>query len=331
MSIDAAISAIDQIVELPELLMDPAGASTSAGSTSGTSSSFGTTAPTGAAALDSTGSTSATSSASDTEFANALAAASGNTLASSALGSSDLDTGADSGASSSPSLGESDDSALLSLMSSLGSTSSTSASAADPTTMTADVLGDATTPGTTMPGTTTPATTMPDTTAPATTIPSTTDVENAIATPSSAPTQAAQATGPEDPRIEAMQQEANSLVGKPYVYGGGHGRWAPQSGYDCSGFVSAVLHAGGYLSTPQDTTSLPNAAGMESGPGQYVTVYDRSQPGQDGHVIIDIDGQFYESGGESGSWGGGGGVEKISTPSASYLSTFNDILHPAGL
>lgn len=161
------------------------------------------------------------------------------------------------------------------------------------------------------------------------------DVENALAAQSSATatqaTQVTPATSPTDPRIEGMQQEADSLVGKPYIYGGGHGSWGPQSGYDCSGFVSAVLHAGGYLSAPQDTTSLPSAAGMESGPGQYVTVYDRSQPGQEGHVIIDINGQFYESGGEAGSWGGGGGVEKISTPSASYLSTFNDILHPAGL
>jgi cell wall-associated NlpC family hydrolase len=128
-----------------------------------------------------------------------------------------------------------------------------------------------------------------------------------------------------------MTQEADSLLGEPYVYGGGHENWAPQTGYDCSGFVSAVLHAGGYLSSPQDTTSLPSAAGIESGPGQYVTIYDRSQAGEAGHVIIDIDGQFYESGGESGPWGGGGGVEKIATPSAAYLSTFNDVLHPAGL
>ncbi len=47
-----------------------------------------------------------------------------------------------------------------------------------------------------------------------------------------------------------MVQEANSLVGKPYVWGGGHNGWGPQTGYDCSGFVSAVLHAGGYLSSP---------------------------------------------------------------------------------
>ncbi len=134
-----------------------------------------------------------------------------------------------------------------------------------------------------------------------------------------------------DPRVTAMVNEADSLVGKPYVYGGGHSGWAPQSGYDCSGFVSAVLHAGGYLTSPVDTTALPSQAGMVSGPGQYVTVYDRALPGQNGHVIIEINGQFYESGGMHGAWGGGGGVQKIGTPSASYLATFPTVLHPEGL
>jgi cell wall-associated NlpC family hydrolase len=51
------------------------------------------------------------------------------------------------------------------------------------------------------------------------------------------------------------------------MYGGGHGGRGPQSGYDCSGFVSAVLHAGGYLSQPVDTTALPQQPGKLSGPG----------------------------------------------------------------
>jgi len=134
-----------------------------------------------------------------------------------------------------------------------------------------------------------------------------------------------------DPRVAAMVNEANSLVGKPYIVGGGHSGWGPQSGYDCSGFVSAVLHAGGYLTSPVDTTALPSQAGMVAGPGQYVTVYDRALPGQSGHVIIEINGQFYESGGMHGTWGGGGGVQKIATPSASYLATFPTVLHPEGL
>jgi cell wall-associated NlpC family hydrolase len=139
------------------------------------------------------------------------------------------------------------------------------------------------------------------------------------------------AAGPASAQIGAMQTMANSLIGKPYIFGGGHADWSPQPGYDCSGFVSAVLHAGGYLSQPADTTSLPTQPGIASGPGQYVTIYDRAQPGEHGHVIIEINGQFYESGGEAGPWGGGGGVAKIGQPTAAYLATFPNVLHPQGL
>src|SRR4029077_9490095 len=145
-----------------------------------------------------------------------------------------------------------------------------------------------------------------------------------------APSTTTGGVGVGDPRVAAMVNEANSLVGKPYVYGGGHSGWGPQTGYDCSGFVSAVLHAGGYLTSPVDTTALPSQPGMVSGPGQYVTVYDRALSGQNGHVIIEINGQFYESGGMHGAWGGGGGVQKIGTPSAAYLATFPTVLHPEG-
>jgi cell wall-associated NlpC family hydrolase len=131
--------------------------------------------------------------------------------------------------------------------------------------------------------------------------------------------------------VQQMVAMANSLLGKPYVYGGGHSGWSPQSGYDCSGFVSAVLHAGGYLNSPVDTVNLPSQPGIEPGPGQCVTIYDRPLSGHNGHVIIEINGQFYESGGMHGSWGGGGGVEKIDRPSDSYLATFSAVLHPAGL
>ena len=145
-------------------------------------------------------------------------------------------------------------------------------------------------------------------------------------------TTAATESGDAGTQVQSMVDEANSLVGKPYVWGGGHSGWGEQSGYDCSGFVSAVLHAGGYLSSPQDTQTLPDQPGIENGPGQAVTIYDRTDAGTgNDHVIIDLGGQFYESGGGSGAWGGGGGVEKIGTPSASYLASFNRILHPEGL
>ena len=41
----------------------------------------------------------------------------------------------------------------------------------------------------------------------------------------------------------------NRIQGKPYVWGGGHAKWEAR-GYDCSGTVSYVLHAGGLLSSP---------------------------------------------------------------------------------
>jgi cell wall-associated NlpC family hydrolase len=134
-------------------------------------------------------------------------------------------------------------------------------------------------------------------------------------------------------RVDAMVRFADSVLGKPYIWGGGHGGWGPQPGYDCSGFVSAVLHAGGYLGQPCDTASLVGQSGILPGPGHVVTIYDRAQPigGNPGHVIISINGHFYECGGMSGPWGGGGGVEQIGRPSAAYLSTFPNVLHPQGL
>ena len=157
-----------------------------------------------------------------------------------------------------------------------------------------------------------------------------TDGASGVAGTTTGTTTAMSANAPQE--VQAMVNEADSLIGKPYIYGGGHSGWGPQAGYDCSGFVSAVLHAGGYLSEPQTTQTLPDQPAIESGPGQYVTIYDRNTgPTNNEHVIIEIDGQFYESGGEAGAWGGGGGVEKIATPSQAYLSSFTTILHPAGL
>jgi cell wall-associated NlpC family hydrolase len=132
-------------------------------------------------------------------------------------------------------------------------------------------------------------------------------------------------------KVSAMVRFADSIVGKPYIIGGGHGGWGPQSGYDCSGFVSAVLHAAGYLTHPVDTTLMPSQPGIEPGPGKFVTIFDRALPGQSGHVIIEINGQFYESGGRAGPWGGGGGVMKIGKPDAGYLASFPNVLHPQGL
>jgi cell wall-associated NlpC family hydrolase len=127
-------------------------------------------------------------------------------------------------------------------------------------------------------------------------------------------------------RVQAMIRAADGLLGTPYVYGGGHGGGG---GLDCSGFVSAVLRSGGYLNGAVTTEGFASQPGIASGPGQYVTIYDRTGCGANEHVILNINGRFYESGGGSAS-GGAPFVHQFS-PSAAYLGSFNTILHPAGL
>jgi cell wall-associated NlpC family hydrolase len=136
-------------------------------------------------------------------------------------------------------------------------------------------------------------------------------------------------TGPtaeERQRIEAMIREADSLLGTPHVFGGGHGAGG---GLDCSGFVSAVLRPAGFMNGAVTTEGFAGQPGIASGAGRYVTIYDRTGCGANEHVIIDLNGRFYESGGGSAS-GGAPFVHEFS-PSASYLASFNTLLHPTGL
>lgn len=140
----------------------------------------------------------------------------------------------------------------------------------------------------------------------------------------------AEPTAQERRRIEAMIREADGLLGTPYVSGGGHAAGAAtDGGLDCSGFVSAVLRSGGLLNGPVTTEGFAGQPGIAGGPGRYVTIYDRTGCGANEHVIININGRFYESGGGSAS-GGAPFVHQF-TPSQAYLASFNTVLHPAGL
>ena len=71
-------------------------------------------------------------------------------------------------------------------------------------------------------------------------------------------------------RIAGAINAANTIVGKPYIWGGGHGSWyAP--GYDCSGAVSFALAGGGFLSSPLASGALESWGAP--GPGRWLTVY----------------------------------------------------------
>lgn len=80
---------------------------------------------------------------------------------------------------------------------------------------------------------------------------------------------------------------ANSIINKPYIYGGGHGQFN-DSGYDCSGAVSFALHGGGLLSAPEDSSGLESFG--ESGKGKWITVYADS-----GHAFMVIAGLAFDT------------------------------------
>lgn len=76
---------------------------------------------------------------------------------------------------------------------------------------------------------------------------------------------------------------ANQLIGKPYLYGGGHNLRFRSRGYDCSGTVSYALHGGDLLKTPLDSSSFMRWGAR--GKGQWITVYTNP-----GHAFVVIAG-----------------------------------------
>ncbi|MDW5598480.1 hypothetical protein VSS74_29235 [Conexibacter stalactiti] len=87
---------------------------------------------------------------------------------------------------------------------------------------------------------------------------------------------------------------ANDLLGKPYVYGGGHKSFRA-AGYDCSGTVSYALNGAGLLDSPLDSSSF--MSWEESGRGTWITVYTNP-----GHAFVVIAGLRLDTSGpgESG-------------------------------
>ena len=89
--------------------------------------------------------------------------------------------------------------------------------------------------------------------------------------------------------VKQIIAAGNAIATKPYVYGGGHGKWEDR-GYDCSGSVSYALHAAGLLDTA--LTSGDFASWGEPGPGQWVTIYANS-----GHVYMVVAGLRFDTSG----------------------------------
>jgi len=83
---------------------------------------------------------------------------------------------------------------------------------------------------------------------------------------------------------------ANTIVGRPYVWGGGHASFYSNS-YDCSGAVSFALFGGGLI--PQPLTSGDLMRWGAPGPGKWITVY--ANPG---HTFVEIAGLRFDTVGD---------------------------------
>ncbi|MHB1570111.1 MAG: C40 family peptidase [Solirubrobacteraceae bacterium] len=101
-----------------------------------------------------------------------------------------------------------------------------------------------------------------------------------------------------------------------------------QQGTDCSGFVSYLMGPNGIGDWSQSyaTPGIPTAPGIQPGAGSYVTIWNNPNPGDAGHVWIEILGQYFES-------SGSGGVHQMSQSEANaYLSSGQyQPFHPIGM
>ena len=83
-------------------------------------------------------------------------------------------------------------------------------------------------------------------------------------------------------RVQALIAAANHIVGKPYLWGGGHAKIA-DAGYDCSGAVSYALIGAGLLASPMVSGTL--AKWDAAGSGKWLAIYANK-----GHVYLEVAG-----------------------------------------
>jgi len=88
--------------------------------------------------------------------------------------------------------------------------------------------------------------------------------------------------------VRRLIRAGNEIAKAPYKYGGGHGSWN-DSGYDCSGSVSYVLHHAGLLKG----AARPSGGFMNwgrRGRGRWVTVYAHN-----GHMFLRVAGIRFDT------------------------------------
>ena len=89
-------------------------------------------------------------------------------------------------------------------------------------------------------------------------------------------------------KVRRLIRAGNRIAKQPYKYGGGHGSWN-DSGYDCSGSVSYVLHHAGLLGGPARSSS-GFMSWRHAGRGRWVTVYAHG-----GHMFLTVAGIRFDT------------------------------------
>ena len=102
----------------------------------------------------------------------------------------------------------------------------------------------------------------------------------------------AAAPGDAPDAVKAIIAAGNQIVGKPYVYGGGHGvpldEIAPS--YDCSSSVDHLLYGARLLPVTDDSTSGELEDFGAPGPGRWITLYASSD-----HVFMYVAGLRWDT------------------------------------
>jgi cell wall-associated NlpC family hydrolase len=125
--------------------------------------------------------------------------------------------------------------------------------------------------------------------------------------------------------VKGMIAAGNQIVGKPYLYGGGHGiplsEVAPS--YDCSSSVEHLLYGGGLLPVTYDAASGTLESFGEPGPGRWVTIYASAD-----HVFMYVAGLRWDTHNAAGPDDGSAGIgwHPLLRSSAGFV-----VRHPAGL
>jgi hypothetical protein len=127
------------------------------------------------------------------------------------------------------------------------------------------------------------------------------------------------------PAVRGIIAAGNQIVGKPYLYGGGHGLPLDQvaPAYDCSSSVEHLLYGGGLLPVGYDAASGTLESFGQPGPGRWVTIYASAD-----HVFMYVAGLRWDTHNAAGPQDGSPGIgwHPLVRSAAGFVAR-----HPVGL